>query len=148
MSFTGLDVFDRTINKTNIWLKEIMEEMGWEDRHRAYLALRSTLQTLRDRLTADEAVDLGAQLPMLVRGFYYEGWRPSSTPVKMREKREFLDRIRRDFNNDPEIDPEAIVRGVFNVISRKVGQGEITDIKRILPAEIADLWTPKVEKNT
>ncbi|RMF75024.1 MAG: DUF2267 domain-containing protein, partial [Alphaproteobacteria bacterium] len=28
MSVTGLEVFDETVQKTNVWLKEIMEETG------------------------------------------------------------------------------------------------------------------------
>jgi hypothetical protein len=39
MSATGLEVFDSTLQKTNIWLKELMEEMGL-DRRKAYQALR------------------------------------------------------------------------------------------------------------
>ena len=50
MSMTGLDVFDRTVHKTNSWLNELMEILGWSDRHKAYLALRVTLHALRDRL--------------------------------------------------------------------------------------------------
>jgi uncharacterized protein (DUF2267 family) len=74
MSTTGLEIFDTTVQKTHIWLNEIMDELGWEDNwHRAYLALRTVLHELRDHLTTEEATDLGAQLPMLVRGFYYEG---------------------------------------------------------------------------
>jgi hypothetical protein len=69
---------------TNSWLKELMELMGWEDRHRAYHALRVVLHALRDHLTIDEVVTLGAQLPMLVRGFYYEGWHP--TPLTLYER--------------------------------------------------------------
>jgi uncharacterized protein (DUF2267 family) len=42
MSATGLEVFDETLQKTNIWLKEIMEVLGL-DRHRAYQALRAVL---------------------------------------------------------------------------------------------------------
>ena len=76
MSMTGLEVFDTTLQKTNEWLDEIMDELALQDRHTAYVALRGTLHALRDRLPVQEAVHLGAQLPILVRGFYYEGWRP------------------------------------------------------------------------
>lgn len=55
MSMAGLDVFDRTLEKSNNWLKDIMYELGWEDRHRAYLALRATLPSLRDRLSVEES---------------------------------------------------------------------------------------------
>jgi uncharacterized protein (DUF2267 family) len=71
MSATGLEVFDTTVQKTMVWLKEIMEELHWEDRHRAYLALRGCLHQVRDRLQVEEVAHLGAQLPMLVRGIYY-----------------------------------------------------------------------------
>jgi uncharacterized protein (DUF2267 family) len=72
-------VFDRTLYKTHTWLKEIMEVLGTEDRHRAYMALRAVLHALRDRLTVEEVAQLGAQLPMLIRGLYYEGWDRSVT---------------------------------------------------------------------
>jgi uncharacterized protein (DUF2267 family) len=72
---TSPDVFEGTLQKTQVWLNDLMFELDWEDRpQKAYLALRTVLHALRDRLTVEEAVQLGAQLPMLVRGFYFEGW--------------------------------------------------------------------------
>ncbi len=41
-------------------------------------------------LTIDEVAQLGAQLPMLVRGIYYEGWDPSNKPLRGRHKRDFM----------------------------------------------------------
>jgi uncharacterized protein (DUF2267 family) len=76
MSATGLEVFDTTLHKTHQWLNELMLMMDSQDRRRAYLAMRATFHALRDRLTVGEVAQLGAQLPMLVRGFYYEGWDP------------------------------------------------------------------------
>src|SRR3954451_5408348 len=93
MSTTGLDVFDTTVQKTNSWLNDIMHEMDWQERRKAYQALRSTLHALRDRLTVDEAAQLAAQLPMLVRGFYYEGWDPTGKPSKSGISRVFSQRL-------------------------------------------------------
>jgi uncharacterized protein (DUF2267 family) len=140
MAFSSLEVFDKTMQITNIWLKEIMEVAGWEDRHRAYLALRIVLHALRDRLTPEEAMDLGAQMPMLIRGLYYEGWTIGGKPMKIRSKEEFLERINQEFVNEPLIDPEEAARAVFTVLSRKISQGEIEDIKSIFPRDILELW--------
>jgi uncharacterized protein (DUF2267 family) len=49
MSATGLDVFDTTLHKTNSWLNDLRQVLGWQDRHKAYLAFRVTLHMLRDR---------------------------------------------------------------------------------------------------
>src|SRR5262245_37734251 len=104
MSATGLAVFDETVHKTNTWLKEICQALG-PDRHRAYQALRAALHCLRDRLTINEAVQLGDQLPMLVRGIYYESWHPAGKPEKIRSREEFLARMVTRLAN-PMIDPE------------------------------------------
>ena len=139
MSLTAISPIESTVHTTNVWLKELDEEMGWHDRPRAYQALRAVLHALRDRLTVAEAVDLGAQLPMLIRGMYYEGWTPNGKPVKERSREEFLAHIAAVFEN-PEIYPEGVAWGVFAVLRKHVSAGEIKDIKGILPAEIRSLW--------
>lgn len=140
MSVTQTELFDTAIQKANLWFKELEEELKWTDRHRAYLALRATLQALRDRLTIEEAAHLGAQLPMIIRGFYYEGWRPDGKALKKMSKADILSRIRDSFRNDPDIDPEQIARAVFRLLSKKISSGEIEDIKRIMPEDLRDLW--------
>jgi uncharacterized protein (DUF2267 family) len=141
MSATGLSVFDSTIEKTNIWLNEIMDGLGWQERQRAYHALRAVLHALRDRLTIPEAADLGAQLPLLVRGLYYEGWHPSGKPVKERKKEEFVAHIAQAFRDDPDVDAEEVTRAVFRVLARHVTAGEIDEVKQMLPAELRELWS-------
>src|ERR1700716_1552896 len=113
MSITGLDVFDSTIHKTNAWLHDLVQELKLHDRHEAYQDLRVTLHALRDRLTVEEAAQLAAQLPMLIRGFYYEGWNPPHTPVRERSRREFLARIEEGFAQAAPIDGELIAHAVF-----------------------------------
>jgi uncharacterized protein (DUF2267 family) len=140
MSLTTITPIESTVHTTNAWLKELAAELGWEDRHRAYAALRTVLHALRDRLTVAEAADLGAQLPMLVRGLYYEGWNPSGKPVKERTREDFLAHIAAAFRGQPEIVPEGIAWAVFKVLQRHVSAGEIGDVKHVLPAPIRSLW--------
>lgn len=138
MSVTGLYVFDRTVHKTNTWLRDVMDALGSDDRHAAYLALRATLHMLRDRLTVEEAAHLGAQLPMLVRGFYYEGWNPTGKPIRERSYEGFLAGVAIELPND--LDPEDAVRAVFTVLADRVSGGEIDDVTHVLPTSLNVLW--------
>ena len=137
---TGLDVFDTTVHKTHTWLHEIMQELGWEDRYKAYMGLRTTLHALRDRLSVEETAQLGAQLPMLIRGLYYEGWNPTGKPEKVRHKAAFLTPIRAHFKDDWQVEPEEIARAVLKVLTQHVSAGEIADVKHCFPAELRALW--------
>jgi uncharacterized protein (DUF2267 family) len=110
MSAIGLEVFDSSIQKTNVWINDLMKVLGWHDRHDAYLALRATLHALRDRLTVDEVAHLGAQLPMLIRGLYYGGWDPSHKPLRERHKKQFLAHIEQGFQGHNCVDPERVAR--------------------------------------
>ncbi len=140
MSATGLAAFDSTLQSTNVWLKELMEELEWDERQRAYHALRAVLHTIRDRLTIEEVADLGAQLPMLVRGIYYEGWTPSRQPVRRsRRREEFLAPIADAFRDHPEVSPEGVLWAVFKVLERHITPGEIKDVKQLLPETVREL---------
>jgi len=145
MSATGLEVFDRTIHKTNIWLKDLMALLDCPDRHEAYLALRATLHALRDRLTIEEAAQLAAQLPMLIRGFYYESWDPTGKPLKERHREEFLARIKQELR-PRQTDPERVARAVFQVLANRISEGEIEDVEHVLPKEIRDLWPATIQQ--
>ncbi len=141
MSATGLAAFDSTLQTTHVWLNDICEEMGWEhDPHRAYHALRAVLHALRDRLHPEEAAGLAAQLPMLIRGAYYEGWHPAGKPVKARSRDEFLAPVAASFRGDPEVRPAEVARAVFRVLKRRLTAGEIQDVIGVLPHDVQDLW--------
>lgn len=140
MSMTGLPVFDTTIQKTNLWLHELMEDLGWDNRHKAYQALRGVLQVLRDLLPMAEAVHLGSQLPMLVRGFYFEGWRPAGKQEKDHSVEKFLSDVAEHFPKDPEVDVEKVVRAVFSLLADHIPGGEIEDVMNALPKQIRGFW--------
>lgn len=137
---TGLDEWDRTIHKANSWLKDLMTELEWDNRHKAFVGLRAVLHALRDRLRVDEAVHLGAELPVILRGVYYDGWDPSKTPFKARKREEFLQRVAENLPSLTDIVPEEITRAVFSLLAGRVSEGEIRDIRLVMPRDMEPLW--------
>lgn len=139
MSMTGLEVFDKTVQTTNIWLDEIQDEIG-PDRHAAWHVLGAVLRTLRDRLTVEQAAHLGAQLPILVRGVFYDQWRPAKMPQKLRHEDEFVARIAEGLEGIRPTNPEAAAKAVFHTLDRHVSPGEVSKLKGELPKDIRSLW--------
>lgn len=134
-------VWDTTLAKSDRWLEELGEELGWIDPQLTLLALRSVLHALRDRLPPDEAVQLAAQLPLLIKGIYFDGWDPSATPVKARSREVFFAMVRGPLQGGVlESDVERVTRAVFRLLARHVSAGEIGDVRGMLPAEVAALW--------
>ena len=140
MTVKTINVFEKTIVKTNEWLNEIMDQLDWADPNKAYKALRNVLHALRDCLTVEEATDLAAQLPMLIRGLYFEGWTPTGKPIKHQTHDTFVDRVNSGFTEDDFVESEDITRAVFEVLRNHVSSGEITDVIGCLPKELRELW--------
>ena len=141
MNTDRLESIDHTVQLTHIWINELDEMLGWSDKSRSYRLLRTVLQTLRDWLPVNESADLAAQLPALLRGVYYEHWRPATTPVKQRSKAEFLARVDHAFVGDPILYTAEAVSIVFQFLSGKVSAGEIADVRHALPADLRALWS-------
>lgn len=140
MSLTGLSVVDESLHLTHAWLKEICAVSGLESHEAAFRALRVTLHALRDRLGVDEAAHLSAQLPMVVRGVYFEGWRPARTPTGERTLAGFLAPLAAAFDQHDGFDAERTARAVCQVLAGRVSAGEIEDVRRALPAAIRVLF--------
>jgi uncharacterized protein (DUF2267 family) len=139
MQTTHVDALDRSVQKTNEWLAAVERELGDGDRRTAYQALRAVLHALRERLPPAEVLQLGAQMPALVRGFYLEGWRLEAAPARVRTKEEFLGAVVAEAGRVV-FEPEAAARAVFATLAEKVTPGEIADVKNALPPAIRALW--------
>ncbi len=139
MSRTGLAVFDRTLQVTNHWLNELIADLDLNDRRAAYDILRVVLHALRDRLVVNEAVDLAAQLPLLVRGIYYEGWVPAKTPTRERRQEQFLAHIGEALPANIGVSPADAVFAVFAMLETHISEGEMEQIYGMLPTEIRAL---------
>jgi uncharacterized protein (DUF2267 family) len=138
-------MWDPTIAKSNEWLTELGKELGSENANVLLPALRSVLHALRDRLQPDEAAELAAHLPLLLKGVYFDGWNPSATPVKARTKGEFLTLVLQSLlAGTSHVDAERYTRAVFKLLAAHVSSGEVRDVLGMLPAELKALWPEPV----
>jgi uncharacterized protein (DUF2267 family) len=139
MSASGLDVFDKTLQTTNIWLDEIMEDLA-TDRQVAWKVLSVVLHKLRDRLPVETAAHLSAELPMLVRGVYYDQYQPARQPSHCRDMEEFCAEVQEWLADTRPVDALAAVRSVFRVLSRHIPEGQIRKVHDTLPHAIREAW--------
>lgn len=139
MADTGLTGFDRTIQETNVWLRDIGQAMHDTRRNVAYHALRGVLFALRDRLTVNEVFDFSAQLPMLIRGIFFEGYKPTDKPEKY-HREEFLKRVSKELVQAGGANAEAASRAVLAVVQQHVSEGEVAKLHHALPKDLRALW--------
>jgi uncharacterized protein (DUF2267 family) len=140
MAATGLDVFDKSLQATNTMLQEIMGSLG-PDRQVAWHALGAVLHAVRDRVPIDEAAHLGAQLPLVVRGLYYDRWHPAGKPDKQRSEDEFLARVDAELQGGRPVNSRDATKAVFATLSRHLPAGQVEKVKHTLPAPIRSLWS-------
>ncbi len=133
-----MDAIDSTVAKTLEWLREIRERGDFRDLHHAYQALRAVLHALRDRLDPNVAAHLAAQLPMLLRGLFYEGWTPGRSPVRM-SVGEFLERVEKEAGLKGTSAAEDATRAVMTVCEDQLGEGTVSHLLSVLPGDYVEL---------
>lgn len=139
MSTNGLEVFDKTLETTHVWLKEIMADLG-PDRQVAWKVLSIVLRKLRDRLPLDLAAHLGAQLPILIRGVYYDQFQPGKLPSDCDSREEFVAEVAEWLADIRPVDPDAAMRSVFKVLSHHIDPGQIAKVREALPRSLKQAW--------
>ena len=135
----ALQDFRVAISETEAWIDDVMRRLGWHDRERVYLVLLATLHALRDSLPRDETIYIGAQLPALLRGLYYEGWHPDAH-LAAKSRSAFLQRIHDSVHRDPGIDVEEAARVVFAALAARLPAAELEDAKAATPEPLHNLW--------
>jgi len=139
MSATGLEVLDKSVQTTNLWLEEINSRIG-PDRRVAWHVLGAVLRTLRDRLPIGLAAHLGAQLPLVVRGLYYDQWRPRAKPSKLRSADDFLQQVASGLEGTRPVNTEAATRAVFQVLNHYLDPHQVANVRDALSKPVRGLW--------
>lgn len=140
MSAQDLKVIDHSVQLTHEWINEMAGRLGWVSKRSALRLLRVTLHAVRDHLQVAEVAHLSAQLPLMIRGIYFEGWSPNRTPHKERHAYEFVATISGHFDDAEEFRGSDDIRCVFDLLNERISAGEIRDVRANLPEEIRALW--------
>ncbi|HVB81575.1 MAG TPA: DUF2267 domain-containing protein [Candidatus Binataceae bacterium] len=134
-------VLDTSLQKTHEWLHAIGRELGFDNERASYAALRATLHAVRDRLPVELVAHLGAELPILVRGIYYDGWHPSAARLKAAHAEDFCESMRRELTGHDELQPiETVARTVLHVLDQRLDPGQVDHILAALPEPARRLW--------
>lgn len=140
MTAQGLEVIDHSVHLTHEWINELAERLSWTSKRSALRLRRVTLHRIRDHLLADEMAQLSAQLPIMIRGFFFEDWIPKRTPIKERKAADFVAFISEQMGDAMEFRGSADIQCVFKLLNARISRGEIEDIRACLPMELRDFW--------
>src|SRR5665213_3020758 len=113
-------IIGRSVEAARRWYNDLATELGSDDRQ--------------------YGAQLAAQLPTLIRGVYYEGWKPGAFPHLAHDVDEFLEHVARDGRMAGETEASHAVAAVARLLRRHVSQGELDDVLAILPAKLRPLF--------
>ncbi len=139
--------FDHAVHEGNLWLGKIDDRLHLGNRGLARATLRATLHVLRDRLTPEMAVHLSAQLPLVVRGLFFEGWKLSQSPSEDDNSEQFCTHVATLLPPNFPVDTRLVVGAVFEVLWTELDPGETAKIIDFLPRALRSLW-PEVARRT
>jgi uncharacterized protein (DUF2267 family) len=91
-------------------------------------------------LTINLAAHLGAQLPLVVRGVYYDQFEPGKMPSEFRSREDFVAEVAEWLSDSRPVDPEEAIRSVFRVLSRHISEGQVHKVRDALPKSLRQLW--------
>jgi uncharacterized protein (DUF2267 family) len=141
MTVRSIQSFEHALHGANEWLKELAEHPEVQDQDKAYTILRAVLHALRDQLTVEEAAHFSAQLPMLVRGVYFERWQPASVP-RRQSREEFMAALHDELLHKKGVHTtaEQAVTLVIRLLYHKLHEDEIKHIQAGLPRYLRELF--------
>jgi uncharacterized protein (DUF2267 family) len=138
---TKAAVIASSVQKTHEWLRDIEDELHLKNEVSAYAALRATLHAVRDRLPVELVAHLGAELPILIRGIYYDGWHPSAARLKTAHAEDFCDSIRRELQGHEDLQHvDEVARAVLRVLDDRLERGQIRHVVEALPEKTRRFW--------
>jgi len=134
--------FDQYGEKARDWVRELAAELSLPE-EKAYRIIRVVLHSLRNHIPIAESFHLIAQLPLVWKGIYVDGWKPSQEFIRLGNMADYIQSIRHedknmsgyDFGNDTHA--RKAIFGVWKLLANHVSDHQITHICNTLPNEVS-----------
>lgn len=140
MTVQGLEVIDHSVHLTHEWVNELAERLDYASHRSALRLMRVVMHRIRDHLMVNEVAQLSAQLPVMIRGFFFEGWVPKLTPIKERRGEDFVAFVRSQMAQTDEYRGRDDIKCVFDLLNARISRGEVEDIRASLPEDLRAIW--------
>lgn len=142
-------ILENNIHQTMDWIYAIEEACHWDEdnQKKAFSALKAVLHELRDLLPLERAAQLSAQLPLVIRGIFFENWHPRFIPTQEINKEDFLGAIAETLYPYHDVNVEETTRGVLQVLGEKLPDGELEKIIQSTSKGIQELYTKRCYHN-
>lgn len=140
MSANSPDIIEHASHTAHEWVSELAGRLDYTSKKNALRLLRTVLHLVRDHMMVDELAQFSAQLPLLIRGMFFEGWVPKRTPVRERRADEFLAAIEKEMGDTSEFRGTGDIRATFELLNAHLTAGEIEDVRVSLPEDIRSFW--------
>jgi uncharacterized protein (DUF2267 family) len=138
----AVPILENNIHQTMDWIYAIEEACHWDENNqkKAFLALKAVLHQLRDLLPIESAAQLGDLLPIVIRGIFFENWKPTTPQVPEPKREDILKNMTSALYPYHSVDVEQTVRGVLQVLKQKLPTNELEAIIRGLPKELREFY--------
>jgi uncharacterized protein (DUF2267 family) len=124
------------------WIYSLEDLLNLPDNHetKTFSIMRSVFHALRDHFPHGTLAHVGQQLPIFLRGVWFEGWDPAHTPIKERKKEDFIKAVKKHLESYADLDIEHCAQITMHFLSSKLSDGEGEKVYKVLPESIAVLW--------
>ena len=144
--------FEKYAAKGNEFVRLVADELTISS-DKAGRIIRTVFHALRNRLSHEESFQLLAQLPMVLKGVYVDGWKYNKYFTRIHHLDDFLNEVRNEDNNLAGYDfgnnerAKKAVAAVFKAMNYFISEGEFKDVMAVLSAEMKEFIKKSIAGN-
>jgi uncharacterized protein (DUF2267 family) len=134
--------FNKYADQGNLFLNQLSDELNMaENKPRTLRILKAVFHAIRNRISAEESTHFIAQLPMVLKALYVDGWKIGQKTTHRSTHQDFIEDVYQlsggaegAFKRKDEV--ERYVRAVLDSLSHYISEGEMADIAAMLPPQL------------
>ena len=135
--------FNKYTIQGNLFLSQLADELNMpKNKTRTLHILKAVLHGIRNRISPEESAQFMAQLPMLLKAVYVDGWQIGKHQKRINTLEEFVDEVYdlggayKGLAFGDRIEAERGIQSVLKILKNYISEGEFNDILASMPTKL------------